>query len=95
VPIYPTGNAWQPDYSQAALAKHMRDNILGQGFPGAFFWDMEQQFENPYNWHVVRHLGTREFLDQIIRGEISTPTLRPYTHIAGCKVDRYNPHHSY
>jgi hypothetical protein len=69
--------------------------VFGQGFAGGFFWDTENLFENPYNWHVIRRGGTPEFLEAVVTGEIPAPKITPLTRIQGMKLGRYNPMGSY
>lgn len=88
-------NGWGGSYDHAEAARFLRDTVLGRGFAGGFFWDTENLFGNPYNWHVVRQGGTPEALDGIIAGKVPSPTITPFTRINGVKLGRYSPMASY
>ncbi|MCE9589391.1 MAG: hypothetical protein K8S99_02580 [Planctomycetes bacterium] len=93
--VYPTGHNWDAAHDHANMARAARDNILDAGFAGPLLWDIESCFENPYNWHVVRHLGSRAFLNDMIDGRVAPPPLPRTTRLNGVKTDRYNPNASY
>ena len=40
--------------------------VLEAGFAGSWYWDTENMHQNPYNWHVLRHGGSPEFLDRVL-----------------------------
>jgi hypothetical protein len=92
--IYPNGSNWQPNHDQPALAKFTLENITGR-YDGAFFWDIEQDGGNPYNWHLLRKLADVEWLAEFVSGTRKPPVLRPVTHINGVKCGRYHPTRSY
>jgi len=89
VRIYPYG--WGGSYDHRETARFLQENVFGQQFAGGFFWDTENFFENPYNWHVIRQGGTSETLDGTISGKIPGPKITPLTRIQGVKLGRYNP----
>jgi len=93
VRIYPNG--WGGSYDHADTARFLRDRVFGEGFAGGFFWDTENLFENPYNWHVIRQGGTPEFLEGVISGKIPGPKVTLLTRVQGVKLGRYDPQTSY
>ena len=70
--------------------------ILEAGFDGAFHWDTDSMHANPYNWHVLRHGGSREFLQRVLAREAAVaPVFQPITEIRGVSRGRYDPMRSY
>jgi len=83
----PYNHQWQA----GALKK-----ILAAGFNGAFYWDTDSMHSNPYNWHVLRHGGSRKFLERVIaRDPAAAPVFRQITEVKGARRDRYDPMRSY
>ncbi len=87
--IYPY--AWGGSYDHKETAKYLKECILDSGFTGGFLWDTETNAENPYNWHVLRKGGTREFVEGVLQGSTPSPVIHRYTRIQGMKLGRYNP----
>jgi len=93
--IYPSmGGAIKP-WAHREFAAEALKTIHAPGFAGAFCWDVETVFENPYNWQTARRLGSREYLTATAEGRIAPPLLRPVTEMRGVRVDRYFPWKSY
>ena len=88
-------NGWSGTYDHVEMAQYLKEKVWEPSFDGGFFWDTENFSANPYNWHVLRRGGTREYLDGVINGEIPSPQIQPFTRIRGVKLGRYNPANSY
>jgi hypothetical protein len=85
-----------PDpYSHKVQAQALK-KILDSGFAGMFWWDLDFMSNNPYNWHVLRHGGSRDFLERVLAEDPATKVkFRKYTKIHGVKRGRYDPMISY
>jgi hypothetical protein len=94
VRVYGSVPNWPPSYDYVEVARQMRA-VFHAGLDGGFFWDVEGMFSNPYNWRLVRHLGTLEYLEQTIAGRNPGPVLRPIVEVRGVRRDRYDPWSSY
>jgi hypothetical protein len=93
--VYPDGRVWGPAHDHREIAQYTRDEIFGNGFPGVFFWDIQIEHLNPYDWHVVRRLGTPEFVRDVAEGRVSPPPIDELKYINGVKLGPYNPNRSY
>ena len=77
---------------QAAACKRQLD----AGYAGTWYWDADSMHMNPYNWHVLRHGGSREFLDRVLAGDPAVqPVFEKITEVRGVRRDRYDPMTSY
>jgi hypothetical protein len=82
-------------YDHKTQARALRE-VVEEGFAGTFWWDAETMFNNPYNWHVLRHGGSPAFLDRVLADDPKAAlTFRPMETIRGVRLDRYNPMSSY
>jgi len=70
-------------------------NIFDGGFDGGFFWDVDSMYENPYNWHVVRRLGTKEYVEETLAGRNPGPVMKKVVEVRGARLDSYSAWGSY
>ncbi len=93
--VYPNGTLWDKAYDPVNLAKDALEKIHDPGFSGSIHWDIEAQFENPYNWFFYRRLGSVDHLRDVAAGKVPSPKIQRLKSVAGIKVSRYNPNVGY